>query len=305
MHSSILFLAILATWSVLAGCDSSTPEPGLPGIQLATPFPEVDVEEGGEPLVLALGPHFTASPATGALQYSAEPSVPGALVAITGDTLRVTPVSTGEGQVVITATGAHGGRATGVLTVRVLPRCPLEISAGQVALFPDFAPGLEWRYAYRSELNGPTTNYRHTGDAHLRVESVGACSQGTRRLHMSEEITWTAEAYNGSTWVPNPAGDGSRIQRYEWIISDAAMVSEAPWLQGRDGGDNLAPPPFGRHAPRFANAAALSNGVLVLGAPSPLGPDVTIRQEVGPIRYRTTTQFGTAGNGYVEWTLLN
>lgn len=303
---------ILAALVLVAGCDSAaptspplSPPPDPPEILFVVPAPDgFEGTEGGQDLAFSLSSFFESNASAGPVSYTANSTSASIHERVDGDTLRLELVYPGTARIELIAEGRTGVRATGQITVRVVGRCPAAIPSGYVGLFPEpLEVGSGWTYDLRtsSQYSG-WPQYRSTGTVRLRVAQASSCLHGQQRLTLSQETVETVEVQNPSTgeWDPEPPNRTSTF--YAWVVSDTEIATEAENLRGRPG-SHLAPPPFGRRAPRFADPATLSVGVLEVW-PSPFGPNVRLRVGVGPFRYWTTTLFGTAGSGNVTWELI-
>ena len=181
--------------------------------------------------------------------------------------------------------------------------CPAASNPGMSAVLP-VSVGQRWDYALSSfRRTSSAEYYRSSGLVEVEVVEAGRCADDTQTFVIRERRVETTERRRpDGDWESNEPE--TTVRTYRWTVSDSLVTTDAPDLSGRQGG-GLAPPPFGREAPRFVPTAdLLPDGSVRLGGHTAFGPYVTLVEEVGPVRYATTTLFGTAGQASEEWTIM-
>jgi hypothetical protein len=222
---------------------------------------------------------------------------------LTGTMLSVRPAAEGQSVVRVEARGAQGETAADTFTVVVVGPCSAQPPRDATVVFP-LSEGQMWAYTLSSyrKMTSDVYEYRSSGRVEVEVVGAGPCTNHTQTFVIRERRTETTDRRRwGQGWEPGEPVTTERT--YRWTVTDTHVRTDAPDLSGRPGA-GLAPPPFGREAPRFVSISALSpDGTVRLGASSAFGPFVQLADGVGPVRYSTTTVFGTAGSGSVEWTI--
>lgn len=299
---SILFLLALAS------CDSAVPTEPLPTVRLVAPLPDLDLDLTDATKSIRLDTHFVGDEAAGDVAYAVRVvSGEAGEFEVEGAVLTVRPLSEGRAEVRVEARGARGGMAADTFAVAVADPCPASPPPDASVVLP-VSVGQRWVYAL-STYNNPSVDsyeYRSSGSVEVEVVAAGPCAEDVQAFVVREQRTETTERRrrDGGGWELSD-GPTTEVQTYNWTVTDSLVTTDAPRLLGRPGG-GLEPPPFGREAPRFVPASALQpDGTVDLHANTAFGPYVTLLSGVGPVRYETTTLFGTAGQAGETWTIAD